>query len=92
MNKIKVIDKDTVHEASLFGTLKNGSYGAQMGNDDVIMTAVTATEFFLTTDYADYVEELLDIIEPEKHALMEQTLFKESDTRGDLQYNIYDLI
>ena len=92
MNKIKITDKDTVHEASLFGTLKNGSYGAQMGHDDIIMTAITATEFFTTTDYADYVEELLDIIEPEKHQLMEQTLFSESDVQGDLQFDIYDLL
>ena len=33
-----------------------------MGHDDIIMTAITATEFFGTTDYADYIEELLDVI------------------------------
>lgn len=92
MNRIMINDITTVQEASLFGTLKNGSYGAQMGNDDTIMTCITATEFFGTTDYADYVEELLDIIEPEKHALMEKILYKFNDTEGDLQYDIYDLL
>lgn len=92
MNKIKIKDKDTVNEASLFGTLRGGSYGAQMGNDDIVMTAITATEFFTTTDYADYVEELLDIIEPETHELMEQTLYKNTDVQGDLQFDIYDLL
>lgn len=91
-NKVKISDKDTIHEASLFGTLRNGSYGAQMGHDDIIMTAITATEFFTTTDYADYVEELLDIIEPEKHDLMEKILYRDSDVQGDLQYDIYDLL
>lgn len=91
-NRIKINDIVTVQEASLFGTLRNGSYGAQMGNDDTIMTCITATEFFGTTDYADYIEELLDIIDPEKYKLMEQVLFKDSDVQGDLQYDIYDLI
>jgi hypothetical protein len=91
--KIKVNDVVTVHEASLFGVLRNGSYGAQMGHDDIIMTAVTATEFFTTTDYADYVEELLDIVDPEKVKLMETTLYKDSDVQdGSLQFDIYDLL
>lgn len=92
MNRLKLSDIDTVQEASLFGVLKNNSYGAQMGHDDIIMTAITATEFFGTTDYADYVEELLDIIDPEKHNLMEEILYKETDVQGDLQFDIYDLL
>ena len=92
MNRVKINDIETVQEASLFGVLRNGSYGAQMGHDDIIMTAITATEFFGTTDYADYVEELLDVIEPEKFELMEQVLYKDTDVQGDLQYDIYDLL
>ncbi len=92
MNRVKINDVQTVQEASLFGIVKNGSYGAQMGNDDTIMTCITATEFFTTVDYADYVEELLDIIEPEKHSLMEKILYKNNETSGDLQYDIYDLL
>lgn len=92
MNKVVINDVVTVQEASLFGTLRNGSYGAQMGNDDTIMTCITATEFFGTSDYADYVEELLDVIEPEKHTLMEKILYKFNDIEGDLQYDIYDLL
>lgn len=92
INRIKINDIVTVQEASLFGIVKNGSYGAQMGNDDNIMTCITATEFFTTSDYADYVEELLDIIDPEKFKLMETTLYKDSDVQGDLQYDIYDLL
>jgi hypothetical protein len=92
INRVKINDIQTVQEASLFGIVKNGSYGAQMGNDDSIMTCITATEFFTTVDYADYVEELLDIIEPEKHSLMEKILYNNNETSGDLQYDIYDLL
>jgi hypothetical protein len=91
-NRIFINDIDTVNEASLFGTLKNGSYGAQMGHDDAIMTAINATEFYGTTDYADFVEELLDVIDENLHDYMEQTLFKDTDSQGDLQYDIYDLL
>ena len=92
LNRIKVNDIETVQEASLFGVLRNGSYGAQMGHDDIIMTAITATEFFGTTDYADYVEELLDVIDQDKVKLMEKVLYRDLDVQGDLQYDIYDLL
>ena len=91
-NRMKINDVETVHEASLFGVLKNNSYGAQMGKDDKIMTCVTVTEFFGTTDYADYIEEMLDLIPQEKVKLMEEVLYKESDVQGDLQFDIYDLL
>ena len=51
-----------------------------------------ATEFFNTTDYADFVEELLDFIDPDVHDEMEAILYKDSDQQGDLQYDIYDLL
>ena len=76
----------------MFGILKNGNYGAQRGNDDSMMTCITSTEFFTTVDYADYVEELLDVIEPETHELMESILYKDSEIQGDLMFDIYDLI
>jgi len=91
-NKIDITDEATVIEASLFGRLPNGSYGAQMGNDDIIMTAITATEFFNTTDYADFIEEILDVIDEELHDAMERILFRDNDSEGDLQYDIYDLL
>ena len=92
INRLDLTDEVTVTEASLFGTLPNGSYGAQMGNDDVIMTCITATEFFNTTDYADFIEELLDFIDPDLHNEMESILYKDTDQAGDLQYDIYDLL
>ena len=92
INRLDLTDEVTVTEASLFGTLPNGSYGAQMGNDDVIMTCITATEFFNTTDYADFVEELLDFIDPDLHDEMEKILYKDNEQEGDLQYDIYDLL
>jgi hypothetical protein len=91
-NRLFINEVETVNEASLFGTLKNGSYGAQMGHDDVVMTGVNSTEFFGTTDYADYVEELLDIIDEDLHEYMEEVLYKDNDSQGDLQYDIYDLV
>lgn len=91
-NRLFINEVETVNEASLFGTLKNGSYGAQMGHDDTVMTGICATEFFSTTDYADYVEELLDIIDEDLHDYMESVLYRDNDSQGDLQYDIYDLV
>ena len=92
INRINITDETTINEASLFGGLPRGGYGAQMGNDDTIMTVISSTEFFNTTDYADYIEELLDFIDPDLHTEMERVLYKDSISDGDLQYDIYDLI
>ena len=91
-NRFTFDEKLTVEESSMFGTMKNGTYGGQHGNDDVIMTMVTITEFFGTTDYADMVEELLDVIDESKHEKMENILYKDTAGDGDLQYDIYDLL
>lgn len=91
-NRIIFDEKTTVDECSMFGVMPNGSYGGQHGNDDVIMTCVTICEFFGTTDYADMIEELLDVIEPEVHDKMESILYKDFEGDGDMQYDIYDLL
>jgi len=91
-NRIFFDEKNTVDEASMFGVMRNGSYGGQHGNDDVVMTCVTISEFFGTTDYADMVEELLDVIDENLHTKMETVLYKDFEGDGDLQYDIYDLL
>ena len=91
-NRIIINEKETVNEASVFGTIKNGSYGAQLGHDDIIMSCITATEFFNTTAYADYIEEMLDIIPKDIYNVMEDVLYKDNSNSGDMQYDIYDII
>jgi len=91
-NRISLNEFETVTEASVFGSVKNGSYGAQLGHDDIIMSAVNSTEFFNTTAYADFVEELLDYIPTETVHVMEEVLYKDNTDAGDLQYDIYDII
>jgi hypothetical protein len=91
-DRIGVSNTETVTEISLFGTLPNGRYGAQMGHDDLAMSSIIATEYFNTTAYADSVEELLDIIDPDMHEFMEYTLYKDNADQGDLNFDIYDLL
>jgi hypothetical protein len=91
-HRIDFSEWETVVEASMFGTLPNGSYGAQHGNDDVVMTCVTIGEFLQTVDYADFIEELLDHVDEELHDHMEEILYKDSTGDGDMQFDIYDLL
>ena len=92
INRMNITEFETANEISLFGTLPSGRYGAQMGHDDLAMSSIISTEFFNTTSYADSVEELLDIIDPDIHDHMELTLYKDSQEQGDLNYDIYDLL
>lgn len=91
-HRLNFSEWETVVEASMFGTLPNGSYGAQHGNDDVVMTCVTIGEFLQTVDYADFIEELLDHVDEELHDHMEEILYKDNAGDGDMQFDIYDLL
>ena len=90
-NRIVLNDKDTVKESSTFGKMANGRYSGQNGNDDLVMTAVNASEFLNTVDFTEYVEELYDFIDEAVQAEIENIL--ERDLRGgNLNYDIYDLV
>jgi hypothetical protein len=93
LNRMDLTDKMTVYEISKFGKLSNGSYGGQTGNDDLAMSSINCAEFVNTVDYADFIEELLDIIDDNLHDYMEEILYKGLDKTGaDLHYDIYDLL
>jgi len=90
--RININEEETIKEISTFGKMPNGSYGGQMGNDDIAMSIVNCTEFLNTVDYADFVEELLDTVNEEEYQSMEQFIFKDSDDDGTLNFDIYDLL
>jgi hypothetical protein len=92
-NKMYIYDTETVKEISSFGRTPSGSYIGQMGHDDHVMTCVSATEFFNTLDYSDYVEEILDEIDEDIQDLMEEELQKNNkEGDGNMHFDIYDLL
>ena len=92
-NRMFITDDMTVNELSSFGRTTTGLYMGQMGHDDHVMTCVSATEFFATVDYSDFVEEILDIIDEDLHDAMEAELEKTTkDKDGNIYYDIYDII
>jgi len=92
INRIELSDELSVYEAAKFGKLANGRYGGQSGHDDLIMSSINASEFTNTLDYADFIEELLDVIDLFLHEKMESILYKDGESDGDLHYDIYDLL
>ncbi len=79
-------DKNSIKEAELFSRNQNGTFSAQTGHDDIMMTIVNASSFFDTLDYIEIVEEFFDLIEPEKQDLIEQILekYKSDDDLYDI--------
>ena len=90
-NRIVFNDKNTILEANTFGKLPNGSYAGQMGNDDLIMTCINASEFFMTVDFSEFVEELYDIIDEGLQSKIEEILERDSKG-GNMNFDIYDLV
>ncbi|MFY8211893.1 MAG: hypothetical protein ACOVLB_04440, partial [Candidatus Nanopelagicus sp.] len=85
--KIQLNEKQSIHEASLFSRNPTGTYSAQTGNDDIIMTAVSVSSFFDTLDFADIVEEFFEFLDDEKIAKIEEII----DDIGDDNGEIYDI-
>lgn len=90
-NRIVFNDKNTILEANTFGKLPNGSYAGQMGNDDLIMTCINASEFFMTVDFSEFVEELYDTVDETVQTRIEEILDRDSKG-GNMNFDIYDLI
>lgn len=57
---IELNEYNSLEEAATFGRNKNGNYEGQMGNDDIIMSAVNATTSLHTNAYKSLVEDRLD--------------------------------
>ena len=90
-NRVILKDINTISEASMFSRNVNGTYSAQTGHDDLMMTVVNATSFFDTIDYSETVEELFDYIDRIYKEKIEQTLEISGNLSGD-SFNIYDII
>ncbi len=79
--RIKIKEKKSIQEAELFSRNPNGTYSAQAGNDDIMMTVINSSSFFDTMDYTEIIEEYFDFIEPEKQKIIESLL--EFTDKGD---------
>ena len=80
IGQLIIKDSKTIDEAKAFSRNPNGTYSAQSGNDDCIMTCVTASSFFETLDFSEIVEELFDSLEPAKQKRIDKMIdFSEID-------------
>jgi hypothetical protein len=90
-SRMVIKDVNTVSEAAMFSRNENGTYSAQTGNDDCMMTVVNACSFFDTVDYSETVEELFDYIDEIYKTKIEETLEISGNLSGD-SFNIYDIV
>jgi hypothetical protein len=79
--RIKIKEKKSIQEAELFSRNPNGSYSAQAGNDDIMMTVVNSSSFFDTLDFMEIIEEYYDFLDRERQKEMEDIL--DFDEKGD---------
>jgi hypothetical protein len=84
--QIIIKDSRTITEARTFSRNANGSYSAQSGHDDCIMTCVNVSSFFDTLDYSEIVEEYFDTLELEDQNYIDDFLEK-SDKNDDSLYD-----
>ena len=74
--------------------MKKGTYAAQRGHDDRIMSSILTSEFLNTTDYADLIEEFADTIEDQEWLNKTDEILERTAPEGDgaMDYNIYDIV
>lgn len=92
MDKIYINEYETIEEAKKFTRLPGGNYGAQRGNDDLIMSSVNAGTIFDTLDFADFTEELFDLLDENYQTSINKILDNLSGSDGNLNYDIYDTL
>ena len=90
-SRMVIKETNTVNEAAMFSRNENGTYSAQTGNDDCMMTVVNACSFFDTVDYSETIEELFDYIDEIYKTKIEETLEISGNLSGD-SFNIYDIV
>lgn len=89
-NRLVLTHPKTIEEATTFSRTKNGSYAAQSGHDDAIMTCVNVCSVFDTPDYTEIVEEYFDFIDPQLRSEINEIL-EQNDADGD-SFNIYEIL
>lgn len=80
-----ITEKKAIEEAGLFTKMLNGSYSAQAGHDDIMMTCINACTFFDTNDFHEIAEELFDYLPEHIQDLIDEVLDKETES-----IDIYD--
>lgn len=55
-------ESTTCQEAKMFSRRTNGTFSAQTGNDDIIMSSITASGIIDTLDFIEITEELYDTL------------------------------
>jgi hypothetical protein len=73
-NQIIITEEETVNEALSFSENGKGTYEAQSGHDDSIMSCVNLTHFFSHEDFEIWVEEYLENLENSFNDLINQKL------------------
>lgn len=77
-------DDRTITEARNFTRNSNGTYSAQSGHDDCIMTCVNISSFFDTLDYIEIIEELFDELDSNRQNLIDDILEAKENNKEDI--------
>jgi RNase P subunit RPR2 len=64
--RLRIHDKNTTNEFKMFGRMKNGTYSAQGGHDDLVMTCIEVVTFMDTADFRDIADDLFESMDTEK--------------------------
>lgn len=72
--RIIVKEKKSIQEAELFSRNPNGTYSAQTGNDDIMMTIINSSSFFDTLDFSEIIEEYYDTIDKSYQLAIDEVL------------------
>lgn len=86
--RITIKEKKSIQEAELFSRNPNGTYSAQTGNDDIMMTVINSSSFFDTLDFMEIVEEYYDNIDSSYQRAIDEVLEDMKDGDDD----VYDFL
>ena len=84
--KIIFNESQTISEAKGFGLNKKGTFSAQSGHDDLIMSCINIAAFFGTTEQSEMVEDIYDFLDSTRINAINKKINIENIENNDMTY------
>ena len=81
-------ESTTCQEAKMFSRITNGTFSAQTGNDDIMISSITASGIIDTLDFIEITEELYDTLPDDVQKKLDKIQEKFEKTNDDI-YDIF---
>lgn len=90
--RIDINEVETIKEGKSFGRDDDGNFYAQLGHDDLFMSAINSTTILKNLYWEELIEEMYDELDPKLQEKIEKKIGIYEEANKEMDYDIYDTI